>query len=60
MIVFVCEYFDGLDIFIVFIDNVSVVRKIIEYLINIGYIKIVYIMGFMNIVLSCDWLKGYR
>jgi LacI family repressor for deo operon, udp, cdd, tsx, nupC, and nupG len=58
--VLACEYFDGLDISTVSIDNISAARKITEHLINIGHTKIAHITGPMNVVLSRDRLKGYR
>ncbi|KLU60603.1 HTH-type transcriptional repressor CytR [Peptococcaceae bacterium CEB3] len=59
-IVVACEYFDGISIPTVSIDNVVAAREATQYLIDCGHRRIAFISGRFNIVLNRDRIRGYR
>lgn len=58
-VVLACEYFEGLNVPTVSIDNISGARKATEHLIELGHSRIGFISGPLNGVLGNDRLKGY-
>ena len=59
-LVMACEYFEGLEIPNVRIDNVGAAALATTYLLDLGHARIAKITGPMNNPLSKDRLKGYR
>lgn len=59
-IVLACEYYDGIDVPTVSIDNIGSARKATEHLVHLGHKRIGHISGPAGIILSRDRLQGYK
>jgi LacI family repressor for deo operon, udp, cdd, tsx, nupC, and nupG len=59
-VVLACEYYEGLDLPTVSVDNISSARKATEYLISLNHKRIGHISGPLNVVLGKDRLKGFQ